>query len=154
MRTKKTEPTKQPQEKEGITGRRPKVPNLEVIYNQLTNLSSKYSDYIESESLTEELNCLESWIESYLNGSPEAAAQLQQHGYDTIVHIKEALQQAAADIQRMDEESPNNAENFSGGRAHRLNKAATIAAKIETMMQRLENKPDHTHQRKPSCTLP
>lgn len=112
--------------------------HLTAVYSDLTQLERKYTAYLEQEELRSDVQCLRSWIESCQNGDAEAADYLGEHGSALIENIKVKLQNAAREIQRIDEESPVGV-NFTGGKSDRLNKAAKTALHAEDELAKALN---------------
>lgn len=103
--------------------------SLETLSTQLSQLKKQYGKYIEEENLQEDIDTLSEWVKAYHENKPDAADYLQEHGPKLLENIRSRLKFAAEEMQRIEEESPTNAQHFSGGRADRLNKAATVTEK-------------------------
>ncbi|MFO1241581.1 MAG: hypothetical protein U1E36_00015 [Rickettsiales bacterium] len=104
---------------------------LETINTQLTQLKKQFGKYIEEESLQDDIDALSRWIDDYHSNKPDAAEYLQEHGPKMLENITKRLKFAAEEMQRIEQESPAAAQNFSGGKADRLHKAATVTEKAQ-----------------------
>ncbi|MFW0778187.1 MAG: hypothetical protein ACN2B6_10780 [Rickettsiales bacterium] len=103
---------------------------IDSLYNEVVLLEKQYADFIEQESLTEEVATLKAAIEEYLQGSPEAASYLREHGASILQDIKDKLEAATAEQMRIIEESP--AQNLSTGKeAHKASRATALAIDVE-----------------------
>lgn len=115
---------------------------LDTLSTQLIQLKKQYSKYIEEENLQEDVDTLTGWVEAYHDNKPHAAEYLYTHGPKLLENIRSRLKFAAEEMQRIEEESPTNAQNFSGGKADRLHKAATITEKAN---EHLDKALEHEH---------
>ncbi len=111
---------------------------LVAVQEDLNQLETEFGQYLEQEDLKSDVQCLRTWIESYQQGDQEATEYLHEHGSAMLANIKEKLKTAAREIQRIDEESPVS-ENFSGGKADRLNNAAAAAIHAEDQLGKALN---------------
>lgn len=106
---------------------------LEALHDQLCQLKTRYHECLEQESLVEEVDSLREWIESYLHGSIAAGEYLSEHGMILMDNIKSRLKCGCEEMQRIDEESPLGERN-TGRQAHRLSRAAALAAQAEAQL--------------------
>ena len=107
---------------------------IDSLYNEINLLEERYADFIAQESLTEEVGTLKAAIEEYLQGSPEAASYLREHGLAILQGIKDKLEAVTAEQSRINEESP--AQNHSTGKkAHEASRAAALAMEAEENLE-------------------
>ncbi len=111
---------------------------LDSLHSELVQLNARYGDFLKQESVSGDVACLTCWVESYYKGSRFAEECLMEHGTALLESIKEKLKAAEADLQRMDEESPNSV-NVTGKTAHKLSQATAITVdagkKLETALE-------------------
>lgn len=106
---------------------------IEILRSELSLLKNRYDKYLHEESLQSDVQCLSDWLDDYANGSPEAAGYLHDYGMILLNHIHGRLKTAADEVLRFEGESPA-AANFTGGKADRLNRAASA---IDSMRSNL-----------------
>jgi hypothetical protein len=111
---------------------------LLLLQTELKKLTQQYGSYLNQEALDGEVGCLSLWVDSYRKGDETAGYYLANYGKILLEKIKLRLQSAAAEIQRLDEESPNS-KNFTGGKANRLAKAAKAAATAQKELTKALN---------------
>lgn len=107
---------------------------IDSIYNELNELEKHYGTFLRQEFLNEEIGELKNLIEEYRKGSPEAAEHLKKHGADTLHTIREKLTMAAAEQERIIEESPSQTE-ATGKKSHEASRAAAIALDAESNLE-------------------
>ena len=103
---------------------------IETICSSLQTLKNNYGRYLDDDAIKGNINCLESWLESYRAGSYEAQIYLRNYGAELLSHIHDNLSLTADDMRRFDAESPAG-QNFTGGKAERLSQAASEVAAIQ-----------------------
>lgn len=112
--------------------------SLLLLQTELKELTQKYGPYLNQEALEGEVGCLSLWVDSYRKGDETSGYYLANYGSILLEKIKVRLQAAAAEIQRIDEESPNS-KNFSGGKADRLARAAKAASNAKDELTKVIN---------------
>lgn len=108
----------------------PQEGRLRRFNRDLQQLSDKYGNYLVQEDLVCDVQYLRNLVVEYNNGSFRAAKELHDCGLELIEKIKNKLHAASTEMQRIDEESPNG-KYFTGGKAHDINKAASLSIKAE-----------------------
>ncbi len=114
--------------------------NVEQLKNVLTELNDTYSTYIDQENLKLEIKFLLKWLENYSNGSGEDKKKVQKNGLLLLDNIHEKFAQASKEIMRIDAESPTSAENHTGGKSHKLNRAGDLALQAKKLLIELFEK--------------
>ena len=88
------------------------VDTINALYSELNQLEARYGQYLEQESLVNEVESLRHSIEDCMKGSPEAADYLHEHGTQLLSEIKKKLDFAAEEQQRMLDETPLKHKEF------------------------------------------
>lgn len=104
---------------------------MDSVYHELNLLQCRYADYLEQESLDSQVILLKCLIEDFLHGDSAAEESLREHGGDLLKAIKEKLEAAVAEEERMLNESPSVASHSTGGRTHDISRAAALLADVE-----------------------
>lgn len=84
------------------------VDSINALYSELNQLEVRYGQYLEQEALVSEVESLRHSIEDCMKGSPEAADYLHEHGTQLLSQIKQKLDAAAAEQQRLLNKQPRN----------------------------------------------
>lgn len=109
---------------------------IEAICASLEGLKRDYGRYLDEDGIRGNIACLSNWLHNYSLGSYDAQTYLRDYGASLLHQIHDSLNLAADDMRRFDSESPA-AQNFTGGRADRLNKAATEVAAMQQHIERV-----------------
>lgn len=104
------------------------------IYNELNQLESRYSEYLQQESITQEVQCLKRSLLECLRGSPEAASYLREHGGDILQNVKERLEAATTEQARIIEESPAEVP-LTEEKADEASKATALAVDAKAQLE-------------------
>ncbi len=108
---------------------------IDSLNNQLSLLQDKYSSYLNNEDVKYDVDCLVEWIESCRQGNINSEEWFAEYGESLIKNIKQKLELALVEQQRIDEESPNTNKS-SNKKIDDLSKATNIAAKAERKIQK------------------
>lgn len=117
---------------------------IDSVYNELNQLQACYMDLLEQESLRTQVNVLKAIIEDYQMGSSSADEALREYGDALLCDIKEKLEAATAEQERMLEESPSVAAHEAGGTTHAASRATALAVDArEKLAHTLARKTTH-----------
>lgn len=119
-----------------------KMVPVDLLDSTLHDLLVEHEDYLKEISMEGDMTNLKLWLEDYRKGSEASGEYLYSYGLQLLETIQCKLQAAEADIQRIDEESPAG-KGFTGGRAHRISRAAAAVTKAKQMLE--ENYQPLTH---------
>lgn len=114
--------------------------NVEELKSVLIELQDTYGTYIDQENLKLEMNFLLKWLDNYSGSSGEDKKKVQKNGMLLLDKIHEKFALAAEDIMRIDAESPTSAENHTGGKSHKLNRAGDLALQAKKLLLELFEK--------------
>lgn len=107
---------------------------MDSVYHKLNLLQCGFSERLEHESLDSQVALLKSLIEDFRRGDSAAADALHEFGSDLLKAIKERIEAAVAEEERMIEESPTAARFGNGRRAHETSRAAALLAEAEEIL--------------------
>jgi hypothetical protein len=78
---------------------------VEALVQDFRRLLVRYESSLEAEGIRERIETLERWAESYRRGL-RAAEKISEVGQDWLREAEEKLKLAAAELHRLDDESP------------------------------------------------
>lgn len=104
---------------------------MDSVYNELNLLQCRYLEYLEQESLSSQITVLKHLIEDFRQGDSGAEESLREHGSDLLKAVKERLEAAVAEEERMLDESPSVASRSNGEKTHDISRAAALLADAE-----------------------
>lgn len=83
-----------------------KLDEVALLVQEFRKLQVHYADALEGEGLSEEIEALERWAESYRRGL-KAAIKISENGQDMLEDVRNRLKLAADELTRISSESPN-----------------------------------------------
>lgn len=93
-----------------------KLDEVALLVQEFRKLQVNYADALEGEGLSEEVEALERWAESYRRGL-KAALKISENGQDMLEDVRKRLKLAADELTRISSESPNPAPKGEGKKA-------------------------------------
>ena len=93
-----------------------KLDEVALLVQEFRKLQVNYATALEDEGLSEEVDALERWAESYRRGL-KAAIKISENGQDMLEDVRKRLKLAADELTRISSESPNPAPKGEGKKA-------------------------------------